>query len=128
MTTRRPSHIYGEEILRREWWLHAILVGVWRWNVVVSGSVVGWIFGTTLEFWEQNPEVPISAKATPQETRRARRSAAARPRVALLLLQAARRNALRSALLPRVARRSADTFHAMPHDRVCSTSTLHEYK
>ena len=46
MTTPWPSHIYdiyGEEILRRIWWLHAILGVIWGWNVVVGGWV---IFGT----------------------------------------------------------------------------------
>ena len=36
MTTPWPSGIYGEEIPRRSWWLHAILVVVWGWNVVVG--------------------------------------------------------------------------------------------
>ena len=37
MTTHWPSNIYGEEILRWEWWLYTILVVVWGWNVVVGG-------------------------------------------------------------------------------------------
>ena len=29
MTTQWPRYIYREEVLRRKWWLHTILVVVW---------------------------------------------------------------------------------------------------
>ena len=55
MTTHWPSNIYGEEILRWEWWLYTILVVVWGWNVVVGGFVEFW-HSRKLE--DQNPEIP----------------------------------------------------------------------
>ena len=33
-----PKHIYKEDVLRRSWLLHIILVVVWGWNVVVGMS------------------------------------------------------------------------------------------
>ena len=59
MTTHWPRHIYREDVQRRAWWLHIILVVVWGWNVVVGGWVEFW------HSWETNPESPYKRVKIP---------------------------------------------------------------
>ena len=48
MTTLWPRYMYREDILRREWWLHIILVVVWgmecdrRWLGRLGGILAQW--------------------------------------------------------------------------------------
>ena len=45
MTTHWPRYIYREDVLRRAWWLHTILVVIWgieSRNVVIGGWVDFW--------------------------------------------------------------------------------------
>ena len=46
MTTRWPSHIYREDVLRRAWWLHAILVVLWASRLVSCVGLEKWAVGT----------------------------------------------------------------------------------
>ena len=56
MKAHRPSHIHREDMLRRAWWLHFILVvGVWGWNVVVGGLVE---FCSPSQIGKSKPESP----------------------------------------------------------------------
>ena len=71
MTTHWPRHIYREDVLRWEWWLHIILVIVW-------GMECGrrWLGG----IWHsrnakiKTPKLPISAYATLHATKKHRAS------------------------------------------------------
>ena len=66
-TTHWPRHIYREEILRRAWWLHIILVVVW-------GMECGcrWLGGFLAPQRRKikTPKVPISARPLSQSWRR----------------------------------------------------------